>query len=157
MEYKMRKSEREILDFNDKVNVLHRCDTIRLGLSDEPCPYIVPISFGYEVKDGKVSIFIHGAKEGRKIDLIRKNPCVSVEADICHSFTDTGHSITCQYESVMGSGLAAEVEGEEAMHGLSLLMAHVGYASYGFDESVLPHLRVFRIDLDSLVGKRRVV
>lgn len=43
----MRRSDREITDFNEIVDVLRRADTIRLGLHDDPYPYVVPLSFGF--------------------------------------------------------------------------------------------------------------
>ena len=43
-------------------------------ISDNGYPYAVPVNFFYDTNDGH--IFIHGAKEGHKIDAIRKSPKV---------------------------------------------------------------------------------
>jgi len=37
-------------------------------------PYIVPMNFGYEMADGALSLYFHCANEGRKINIIKKNP-----------------------------------------------------------------------------------
>ena len=42
----MRKADRQITDLNEIADILQRCDTIRIGISDEQAPYIVPVSFG---------------------------------------------------------------------------------------------------------------
>ena len=153
----MRKSNREIKAFDDIVEVLSRCDTIRLGLNDSPYPYIVPLSFGYEVDNGKVVIYIHGAKEGKKHDLISKDNKVCVEADICHRFVRTEDSVTTEYESIIGYGKAEKANQEDTIKGLNLLLEHCGYKGFEYRLSTLEFLTVYKITLDSITGKRRIV
>ena len=57
----MRKAEREITNFEEILNVFERCDTIRIGISDEPAPYIVPVSFGFEAFNGKIAVLWRSA------------------------------------------------------------------------------------------------
>lgn len=49
----------------------------RLGLCDGGRPYVVPVAYGYS--DGK--IYFHGAKTGKKLDIIRRNDSVCFEID----------------------------------------------------------------------------
>lgn len=42
----MRRSDREVTDFNEIVEIINKCDCIRLGFSSEPVPYILPLNFG---------------------------------------------------------------------------------------------------------------
>jgi hypothetical protein len=49
----------------------------RLGLCVDNEPYVVPVAFGY--MDGK--IYIHGAKTGKRVDYVKKNPRVCFEVD----------------------------------------------------------------------------
>lgn len=152
----MRKAEREIGDFEEIVRLIDRCDTIRLGLLDEGAPYIVPMSFGYEVEDGKIALYLHGAKEGRKVDLIARNKRVCVEGDLCHGFVDNGRGgITCDYESFIGYGDCVSVSGEEAEKGIALLMAHCGHPEFSCPPEVMAITAVYKIELDEVVGKRR--
>lgn len=44
-----------------------------LGFCEEGEVYIVPVNFGYDMKGKELTLYIHCAGEGRKIDLIRKN------------------------------------------------------------------------------------
>ena len=50
----MRKAEREIKDFNEIVALLGRCDTLHIGMTGENGPYVVPVSFGFEVGNGQI-------------------------------------------------------------------------------------------------------
>ncbi len=153
----MRKADREIKDFNEVVDVLERCDTIRIGIFGEEYPYVVPLSFGYEVIDNKIILYVHGAKEGKKHDLIGRNSKVCIEADICHRFTDTGHSVTCEYESIIGYGEAVKVFDQEAIKGLELLVAHCGFDGYPINEEALKVMTIYQITLEYVTGKRRFV
>jgi nitroimidazol reductase NimA-like FMN-containing flavoprotein (pyridoxamine 5'-phosphate oxidase superfamily) len=152
----MRKAEREIKDFEELVRLVGRCDTIRLGLLDEGAPYIVPLSFGYEVVNGKIALYFHGAVEGRKVDLIAKNRRVCVEGDLCHGFVDNGHGgLTCDFESFIGYGDCVLVSGEDAKKGIALLMAHCGKPEISCPPEVMAITAVYRIELDEVTGKRR--
>ncbi len=152
----MRKAEREITSFEEIAEVLSRCDTIRIGISDATAPYIVPLSFGYEVLDGKIAIYFHGAKAGRKAELLRSLPRVCMEADICHGFVDNGRGgYTCDYESVIGYGNVELLEGAEADNGIRLLLEHCGITAEACPAEAMAVTAVHRVILDELSGKRR--
>jgi nitroimidazol reductase NimA-like FMN-containing flavoprotein (pyridoxamine 5'-phosphate oxidase superfamily) len=151
----MRRSDREITDFDEITDVLRRADTIRLGLYDEPYPYIVPLSLGFEVADGKIVLYFHGAKEGLKHELIAKNPRVCVETDIFHVYAEVPKSVTTEYESFIGFGVCELVSGDEAAHGLDLLLTHCGFDGFEYDRVVLDVTAVYRVTCERVTGKRR--
>ena len=151
----MRKSERQIQHFEEILDVIKRCDTLRIGIQDTPYPYIVPVSFGFAVEEGRLVFYFHGAKEGKKHTLLAKNANVCIEADICHSFIKTGRSATCVYESVIGYGTAEIVTGEEAEKGIRLLLIHCGFQDMKYDTKVLDKMYVYKITVENITGKRR--
>ena len=152
----MRKSNREINDFNKIVELLDKCQVLRLGLYSDDYPYIVPLSFGWEVNEGKLNIYFHCAKEGKKVDLIAKNNKVCVEADILNGYRATERSVTADYESVIGFGTVKEVVGSEAVHGIKLLLEHCGIDGYSPEDCVLMGIvAVYKITVDSITGKKR--
>ncbi|MEN6340218.1 MAG: pyridoxamine 5'-phosphate oxidase family protein [Clostridiaceae bacterium] len=152
----MRKANREITDFQEKVALLDRCDTIRLGMTDDDAPYIVPVSFGYEAYNGKITVYFHGAVAGRKFELLKRHPRVCVEADVCNGFVDNDEGgATCDYESLIGWGNAVLLEGEAAKKGIRLLMEHCRLGEYACGDEVMKITAVHQIELDTLTGKRR--
>ncbi len=155
----MRKSEREVKNLEDIVDILNRCETVRIGINgNNDYPYVVPLSFGYEVADGKVVIYVHGAKEGLKHDLIARNNKVCVEADIFHRYAETGHSVTTEYESIIGFGIAQKADHDDTIKGLDLLLAHCKTEGYSAVECAARGMTtVYKIMLDSITGKKRVV
>lgn len=154
----MRRKEREIKSVDEIIDVLKRCDTVRIGIQGDEYPYVVPVSFGMETKDGKAVIYFHCAKQGMKIDMLRKNPKVCVEGDIFIKVEKTEHGITTRYESVIGFGECEFVsDEEEIIHGLKLLTERYGYEDYPLERCRgLQHLHVGKIIINELYGKRNL-
>ena len=122
----MRRKDREITRIEDILSIVDRAKVLRLGLFDDNFPYIVPLHFGYEYAEGKLIFYMHSAKEGHKLDLIRRNQNVCIELD-CDTELISGGDIPCSYSSsfasLIGRGLAEIVDDEqEKVRGLYLLM-----------------------------------
>jgi len=158
----MRRADREIGDFNEILDVLRRADTMRLGLNGDPYPYVVPLSFGFEAMDGnRIAVYFHGAAEGLKHELIKRDARVCVEADIFHRYAaryDGGScSITAEFESVIGYGTAETVAGAEAEHGMALMLGHCGHPDFKYDIAALNATKVYKVTLTAVMGKRRFI
>lgn len=74
----------------------------RVACCDDKYPYIVPVTY---VFDGE---FIHcQSSEGKKIDLMRTNPNVCFEVDLCNSISNWQSVIVYgQFEEQTGDGKA---------------------------------------------------
>ena len=123
----MRRKDREITEAAEIKRILDACKVCRLGFADEEGVYIVPMNYGYCFEDGRLILYFHGAKEGRKMDLVRKEPSVGIEMDCGHELVEG--KLACQYSyhyaSIIGRGKAAEVvEPEEKLKALGLIMKH---------------------------------
>ena len=152
----MRKEKREIQSLDEMAELLSRCDTIRIGISDAGAPYIVPVSFGFEKINGKIAVYFHGAKVGKRAELLKKLPRVCVEADLCHGFGDSASGgYSCDYESVIGYGTVELLDGAEADKGFALLMEHCGRPDYVCTPEVIAITALNRVILDEVTGKRR--
>ena len=68
---RMRRKDREVTEMEEIQQIFDECKVCRIGIMDENGPYIVPVNYGYVREEGKVILYIHGAREGKKIDLIR--------------------------------------------------------------------------------------
>ena len=91
----MRRKDREVTEMEEIQQIFDECKVCRIGIMDENGPYIVPVNYGYVREEGKVILYIHGAREGKKIDLIRKNANVGVEIDYRHELVEG--DTACQY------------------------------------------------------------
>ncbi len=154
----MRRSDREIKDFNEIVEVMEKCDVCRIALNDDGYPYIVPLNFGMTVEDGVVTLYFHSALEGTKIDLIRKDNRATFEMDCGHELvTDEEHgNCTMNYRSVIGRGLIEFVPDNEKFGALKILMAHYHKEDFPFNEKVIPMTAVFKLTVSEMTGKNRL-
>ena len=152
----MRRKDREITDFYEIAGVLRRADTIRLGINGNPYPYVVPLSFGFEAADGKISIYFHGAAEGLKHELIAADNRVCVEASVLRRFAECG-GITAEYESFIGFGRAEVVSGgEPAERAMALMLDHCGFPGHEYDKKAMDNTRIYKITLTGFSGKRNL-
>ena len=155
----MRRSDREIKDFDDIVRVIKKCDVCRLALHDEEYPYILPLNFGMYVSNKEITLYFHGADEGKKYELIRNNNKVSFEMDCSHRLiTDKSKgSCTMEFESVIGNGVIEFVDEEEKTQALDILMSHYPVdKDFEFDKSVVPRTVVLKLSVSNVTGKRRM-
>ncbi len=154
----MRRKEREVVDKQEIIDILPRCNTVRIAINGDKYPYAVPVSFGMEVKDDKPVIYFHCAPVGMKVDMLRANPNVCVEGDIFIRIEPTAHGITARYESVIGFGKCSFVEDmDEVIHGLKLICDHYGYQDFPLTRCKgLDRLIIGKIVLDEIYGKKNL-
>ncbi|MEA4970787.1 MAG: pyridoxamine 5'-phosphate oxidase family protein [Candidatus Pelethousia sp.] len=154
----MRRAERAIATLPDIMAILEQCDALRLGLTGPEGPYVVPLNFGFEEKDGSLTIFFHCAKAGRKADMLAADPRVCIEADCNHKLISGPKpcAYSFAYESVIGFGKARLLtEDADKAVGLSRIMARFSpAASFEFESAVLARTAVYAIDVEHITGKR---
>ena len=151
----MRRTDREIRDEDELFEVLEKCDVLRIALNSDSYPYIVPLSFGIDLEGKRPYLYVHGAKEGMRHDLMAQDWRLGFEADRFERYIETPGGISCIYESIVGFGRAEAVTGEEARHGLDVILKHCGYADYRCPVGVEEHTSVWRITISQMTGKRR--
>lgn len=153
----MRRDDRAVTDIDEIYGILSRCDTIRVGMNGDGYPYIIPMTFGCEKTDDKIVIYIHSAADGRKWDILNRDSRVCIEADLFYKVEkrDNG-DITAVYESVIGTGDAVLLtEKTDKINALKCMLSK--YKESGFPVTScqsLPHVAVFRIELNEVCGKR---
>lgn len=153
----MRRSDREITDPARIADIISRCACCRVGFCDDGEVYIVPLNFGYEARDDAYVFYFHGAKEGRKFDLIQKNAHVGFEMDTDYALHEADVACGCsaRFQSVIGNGVMSMVsEPEEKKRGLSLLMEHAaGKGGWSFDEQAVGAVAVFKLEVTKMSCK----
>ncbi len=154
----MRRKDREVTSIDEIMEILARCKVCRLGLADHGKPYVVPVNFGAQLEDGQICIYIHGAKAGRKLDILRENPLICVEADCGHRLLEgeiaCAHSYA--YESVIGFGKAEVLQGhQEKAKGLEAIHRNVTGKRFAYTPEQTETVAVLRVALEEASGKRR--
>lgn len=150
----MRRREKEIHDSSEIEGILKAGEVCRLGMAVENTPYVVPVTYAYE--DG--CIYFHSARQGRKMEMMRKNPRVCFEVT-CDYGIEPGEDPCdwgARFRCVMGVGTARSIEDEgEKVRGLGVIMTrHGGNAKWVFDAKAVARTSVICIDIEEMTGKR---
>ena len=72
----MRSKEGDVTCSESIERVLQAVSVCRLGMCWNGTPYVVPLNFAHQ----GTTVYIHGSKVGRKIDVLNENPNVFFEA-----------------------------------------------------------------------------
>ena len=101
----MRRTDREVKDKNEIVAIIDKCDSLSLSLMDGEYPYVIPMNFGYTYENDHLTLYFHGAKEGKKLSLIEKNPNAAFTMSCNHELImgKVPCATTFKYESVCGT------------------------------------------------------
>jgi len=152
------KRERQVTDPGQILHILDTGKVLHLGLAVDNEPYVVPMNYGYAMEDGKLTLYLHSALKGKKLDMMRANPRVFFEID-CDLQPFEGR-VPCQYglvySSVMGRGTAAIVEDvEEKKKAMSILMKTQTGKDFTFEDRLVNIVAVIRIDVAEYTAKHR--
>ena len=155
----MRRKDRQITDLEAIRAILDKAKVLHLAMIDGDRPYVVPLNYGYTLENGALTLYLHSAREGRKLDVLRQNDRVAFVLATNVSQV-TGGDIPCKYgeayASVMGEGRAVLLtDSAEKMAALSILMKTQTGRTFSFTPEMTDGVAVIRIDVDSFTAKAR--
>ena len=152
------KRERQVTDPEQILHILDTAKVVHLGLSVNDEPYVVPMNYGYTIEDGKLTLYLHSAVRGKKLDMIRANSKVFFEID-CDRMPFEGR-VPCQYgmvySSIMGRGTATLVDDAEGKkQAMTILMKTQTGKDFSFNDRLVSIVTVIRIDVSEYTAKHR--
>ena len=155
----MRRKDREVTNLEEIKEIINNCKTCHVAMVDEGMPYVIPLSFGYEIIDDEVSLYFHSAKEGRKIDILHKNSSICFEM-CCEGEPINSETTPCNsgyyYSSVIGNGNVEFItDANEKIKALTLLLKHQAGTDYIFTKEQADTVCVFKIVTNDFVGKKK--
>jgi nitroimidazol reductase NimA-like FMN-containing flavoprotein (pyridoxamine 5'-phosphate oxidase superfamily) len=150
----MRRADKKIKD-NMQINeIIRKANCCRIALVDGNCPYIVPVNFAVSNNH----LYFHSAKEGRKIDILRKNNSVCFEMDLESEVVKGQRACSwgMKYVSVIGFGQAFFVEDNAGKKkDLDILMEkYAGKNGFSYDDDELDKIIVIDVKIDTISGKQ---
>ncbi|MHC4580450.1 MAG: pyridoxamine 5'-phosphate oxidase family protein [Planctomycetota bacterium] len=150
----VRRKDKEINDITAIEGIIRKARVCRLGLSENGRAYIVPLCFGY--KDN--NLYFHSAREGRKLDMIKKNNNVCFEIDIDHEFVTSKEACgyNMKYQSVIGFGKATFIEDIESKRkAFDVIMQNYSDGSFEYPAEALKNtVIIIRVEVESMTGKK---
>ncbi len=154
----MTRRELEITDKTEIRDILDRSKVLHLAMIDGDEPYVIAMNYGYTMKDDKLTIYLHGATAGRKLDILRVNPKVCFEMDV--DVIPFEGKVPCQYgvaySSIVGKGKAKLIEDvEEKKAAMTILMKTQTRKDFEFHDKLVSIVSVIKIEVDEYVAKHR--
>ena len=151
----MRRSDRELDQTAARAILEQGAYGVLSTVSRDGAPYGVPLS--YCLLGG--AIYLHSAREGRKLDHLAREPRVSF--CVVGATEVLPEEFGTRYESCVVEGLVREAIGDEKQAALEGLLAkyspdHVA-EGLRYIDALRDETRVFRIDVVELTGKARRV
>jgi nitroimidazol reductase NimA-like FMN-containing flavoprotein (pyridoxamine 5'-phosphate oxidase superfamily) len=146
---------RAIIDKQELADVIRRSTHCHLALVDnDGMPYVIPMNFGF--KDDV--IYLHGARHGKKIDILKQH------ADVCINFT-TDHVLRYQneevacswsmkYRSVICYGQAEFItEPDEKIAAFHIVMAQYTGGEFKFNPPSIREVCVWKVNVAKFTGR----
>ena len=150
----MQRKDKEITDPLVIEDVFKQSEVCRLGIHNHPAPYVIPFNYGYENR----TIYIHTARIGKSIDLLRLNPNVGFEIEQSSKIVKGKQSCqwTTQYRSLIGYGKVEIIDDfEEKQKALDLIMAHYGRTEgNNYQDKFIQAILVLKVVISSVSGKQ---
>ena len=156
----MRRQDKEITDLVQIFEVIEKCGIVHLGMVDNDMPYVVPLNFGYERVEDSLVLYFHSASEGRKIDILKKNPHVFFQMEYSYGLKEGSPDKPCtyswKYECLMGRGEAEFIDDiAEKKRALNLILNHLTgtEGGYNYPDEMLGRTCVYRVRSSDFSGK----
>ena len=153
----MRRNEKEITDIIEIEAVISSADVCRIAMANDNIPYMVTMNFGY-VSGVEKRLYFHCAREGRKLEMIRKNNYVCFEFDTNHNLykNTTACDFGMNYRSVVGYGkMIVITDDQEKRAGLDAIMSQYSKEKdYTFRQTSLDKMLLLRLDVLTMTGKK---
>ncbi len=149
----MRRKEKEMTDKTAMESIILRSSVCRLAFSEEDRPYIVPLCFGY--KDD--ILYFHSAREGRKLDILRKNNKVCFEFDIDNEIVEADDACAwgMKFQSVIGFGRGSIIDDIESKHkALNIIVQQYSRNSYEYPDKAVKKIVVIKVEIEHMTGKK---
>jgi len=150
----LRRKEKEVTSREWMMEILEKGVWMDFAMAGKDgWPYIVPLNYGFS----EDFIIIHGAREGKKIDLLRENNKVAfnlaIDTEVIRNEGDPSE-FSMKYKSVSGQGVASFIEDlDEKKEALKILMHHYDGPTEPMPEGMLRATAVIKIQITELTGK----
>lgn len=128
--------------------VIRSCQFCFVAVADvDATPYVFPMNFGY--RDG--ILYLHSGPQGRKTDILEKNPKVCISFCANASLYYTAEQIACTYlmqtKSVIIDGQVEFIADDaEKIRIMNIIMAHyTAKTDFQYSDPAIKNVRVWKV------------
>ncbi len=145
---------KDIVELHKLEDIIKKCKICRVGMVDVDSPYVLAMNFGYEDQ----TIWLHCAKEGKKIDILKRNNKVCIEFDTDHKLFFRHEHVACSwryaYRGVLVHGRAMFVDDyDEKIKGLNIFMKNYSDRDFEYSKPAVNNIQIIKIPIESITGR----
>jgi len=145
---------KDIIELDELEAILKKCKICRVGMVDVDTPYVLAMNFGYEDQ----TLWLHCAKEGKKVDILKHNNKVCIEFDTDHKLFARHEQVACSwrfaYRSVLIHGNALFIEDyDEKIRGLKIFMKNYSDKEFDFSKPSVDNIHIIKVPVESITGR----
>lgn len=134
--------------------IIKKCHICHLSMVDGNKPYTVGMNFGYKNK----TIYLHCDKEGKKIEILKKNNNVSVfftaDTELFARHKEIGCSWRMRYRSVLAHGKAEFIHDHDEKHeALKIFMDNYSEEPVKFSKPAIDNILIIKIKVEEWTGR----
>lgn len=146
---------RKVEHINAITEIINKCDVCYMGMIDQDGePYVLPFNFGFD----EGIIYLHSAKTGKKIDILRNNNRVCVAFSTDHVLRYQNEEVACswsmKYRSVLAYGTIEFIDDpERKVEALNHIMKKYAGKDYSYNKPAIEGVQCFRIHVKKFEGR----
>jgi len=142
-------------DSLDLQSIIDTCEVCFMGMVDQDgLPYVLPFNFGYE----HGTFYLHSAKTGRKMDVLKNNPNVCLAFSTDHRLFKRHETVACSYgydyRSIVAFGRLEFIEDYDAkVLALNIIMRKYTGRDFSYNSPAVNNVAVYKVAPSNIQGK----
>ncbi|MGB2783022.1 MAG: pyridoxamine 5'-phosphate oxidase family protein [Atribacterota bacterium] len=152
----MRRKDKEIVDEKVMISIIEKAIVCKVAMCWQDEPYVIPMNFGYQDN----YIYLHSAREGRKLDILQNNDKVCIEFDVDVELVQSPEACktSMKYKSVLIFGTAVILKDiAEKKRALDIIMhhyyCHTSLSVFPYPEDSLEKVIIIKVKVKKMTGK----
>jgi hypothetical protein len=143
-----------ITDRKEIDEILGKCKTCYVAMSDQDIPYVLPMNFA--MLDNQV--ILHSAQQGRMWETLRKNPKVCINWTLGEELAWQDEIVGCSYrvksKSVLVEGVATIVEDfDEKLRLMQKFMTQYSGLAFQFGAPAIRNVGIILVSIEKISAK----
>ncbi len=135
--------------------IIDKCDVCYLGMVDtDNKPYVLPFNFGYKDE----VIYLHSARDGKKMDILNQNPDVCVTFSTDHKLFHRHEQVACsygmRYRSVLAYGKVVFIDDfDQKKEVLNIIMRKYTGKNFDYNPPAVNNVAIYKVEINKIEGR----